>query len=176
MAATEARRRLAGGGNVAVRVVPDFAGEHIANVSAPMCLICWAATALLGKIQLGAIRVTRVESNKPSPFAASLLFSYIANYIYEGDAPLAERRAQALSFDQSQLQELLGDTDLRELLDPAALDEVVAKLQALDPDYQARHADGIHDLLLKLGDLTDEELAARVALVDGRGAAGSRRW
>jgi ATP-dependent helicase Lhr and Lhr-like helicase len=132
-----------------------------------------AATALLGKIQRGAIRVTRVESSKPSPFAASLLFSYIANYIYQGDAPLAERRAQALSIDQSQLQELLGDTDLRELLDPAALDEVEAKLQALDPDYQARHADGIHDLLLKLGDLTEPELASRVALDDGSSGSGS---
>jgi len=131
-----------------------------------------AATALLGKIQRGAIRVSRVESTKPSPFAASLLFSYIANYIYEGDAPLAERRAQALSIDQSQLQELLGDTDLRELLDPAALDEVEAKLQTLDPDYQARHADGIHDLLLKLGDLTEAEIAARVALDDEAGATG----
>ncbi|MGA8234084.1 MAG: crosslink repair DNA glycosylase YcaQ family protein [Candidatus Acidiferrales bacterium] len=132
-----------------------------------------AATTLLRKIQRGAIRVTRVESSKPSPFAASLLFSYIANYIYEGDAPLAERRAQALSIDQSQLQELLGDSDLRELLDPAALDEVEAKLQALDPDYQARHADGIHDLLLKLGDLTEGELAARVALDGGSSGSGA---
>ena len=79
---------------------------------------------------------------KPSPFASALLFSYIANYIYEGDAPLAERRAQALSIDQSQLEEILGSTDFRELLDTAALDEVEAQLQALDPDYQARHADG----------------------------------
>ncbi len=55
---------------------------------------------------------------KPSPFASALLFSYIANYIYDGDAPLAERRAQALSIDQSQLEEMLGDSDLRELLDP----------------------------------------------------------
>ena len=122
-----------------------------------------AAAAVLTKIQRGEIRVTRVESDKPSPFAVALLFSYIANYIYEGDAPLAERRAQALSIDQSQLEELLGDTDLRELLDPAALDEVEAKLQALEPDYQARHADGVHDLLLKLGDLSDAEIAARSA-------------
>ncbi len=120
-----------------------------------------AATAVLAKIQRGEIRLTRVESDKPSPFAGALLFSYIANYIYEGDAPLAERRAQALSIDQSQLEELLGDTDLRELLDPAALDEVEAKLQALEPDYQARHADGLHDLLLKLGDLSDSEIAGR---------------
>jgi ATP-dependent Lhr-like helicase len=122
-----------------------------------------AAAGILSKIQRGEIRLTRVESDKPSPFAGALLFSYIANYIYEGDAPLAERRAQALSIDQSQLEELLGDTDLRELLDPAALDEVEAKLQALEPDYQARHADGLHDLLLKLGDLSDAEIAARSA-------------
>jgi ATP-dependent Lhr-like helicase len=122
-----------------------------------------AAAGILSKIQRGEIRLTRVESDKPSPFAGALLFSYIANYIYEGDAPLAERRAQALSIDQSQLEELLGDTDLRELLDPAALDEVEAKLQALEPDYQARHADGLHDLLLKLGDLTDVEIVARCA-------------
>jgi ATP-dependent Lhr-like helicase len=120
-----------------------------------------AAAGILSKIQRGEIRLTRVESDKPSPFAGALLFSYIANYIYEGDAPLAERRAQALSIDQSQLEELLGDTDLRELLDGAALDEVEAKLQALEPDYQARHADGLHDLLLKLGDLSDAEIAAR---------------
>jgi ATP-dependent Lhr-like helicase len=122
-----------------------------------------AASAILSKIQRGEIRLTRVESDKPSPFAGALLFSYIANYIYEGDAPLAERRAQALSIDQSQLEELLGDTDLRELLDGAALDEVEAKLQALEPDYQARHADGLHDLLLKLGDLSDAEILARSA-------------
>ena len=143
-----------------------------------------AAAGILSKIQRGEIRLTRVESDKPSPFAGALLFSYIANYIYEGDAPLAERRAQALSIDQSQLEELLGDTDLRELLDAAALDEVEAKLQALEPDYQARHADGLHDLLLKLGDLSDAEIAARCAspevaamaaeLINGRRAVGVR--
>ncbi len=122
-----------------------------------------AATAVLRKIQRGEIRVTTVDSVKPSPFASSLLFSYIANYIYEGDAPLAERRAQALAIDQSQLQELLGDNDLRELLDSSALDEVEAQLQATDPDYQARHADGVHDLLLRLGDLSATEIALRSA-------------
>ena len=120
-----------------------------------------AATAVLRKIHNGQIRVTTVDSEKPSPFASSLLFSYIANYIYDGDAPLAERRAQALAIDQSQLTELLGDTDLRELLDGAALDEVEAQLQATDPEYQARHADAIHDLLLRLGDLSATEIAAR---------------
>jgi ATP-dependent Lhr-like helicase len=120
-----------------------------------------AAAAILASIQRGAIRVTYVNSDRPSPFAASLLFTYVANYIYEGDAPLAERRAQALSIDQSQLEELLGDSDLRELLDAAALDEVEARLQSLEPEYRARHSDGVHDLLLKLGDLSESEIVAR---------------
>ena len=105
------------------------------------------AADVLKQIERGTIRVTTVESVKPSPFASALLFSYIANYIYEGDAPLAERRAQALSIDQSQLAEILGGTDFRELLDKAAVDEVEAQLQSLDPEYQAKHADGVHDLL-----------------------------
>jgi ATP-dependent helicase Lhr and Lhr-like helicase len=122
-----------------------------------------ALAEVLDKIRRGAIRVTTVESAEPSPFAASLLFSYVANYIYDGDAPLAERRAQALSIDQSQLRELLGDTDLRELLDEAAIHEVESRLQSLDSEYRARHADGLHDLLLKLGDLSEREIAARSA-------------
>ena len=120
-----------------------------------------AAADVLKKIERGEIRVTTVESVKPSPFASSLLFSYIANYIYEGDAPLAERRAQALSIDQSQLEQILGSTDFRELLDKTAVEEVEAQLQSLEPEYQAKHADGVHDLLLKLGDLTADEVLAR---------------
>ena len=120
-----------------------------------------SAAEVLREIERGVIRVTTIDSAKPSPYASALLFSYIANYIYEGDAPLAERRAQALAIDQSQLEEILGSTDFRELLDRAALDEVEAQLQSLEPDYQARHADGLHDLLLKLGDLTKEQIGAR---------------
>ena len=120
-----------------------------------------AATSILRKIHSGQIRVTTIDSEKPSPYASALLFSYIANYIYEGDAPLAERRAQALAIDQSQLQELLADTDLRELLDAAAIEEVEAQLQGRDPEYQARHADAIHDMLLRIGDLSEQELLAR---------------
>src|SRR3954469_2578903 len=122
-----------------------------------------AATSILRRIRSGEIRVSTVDSAKPSPFASALLFSYIANYIYEGDAPLAERRAQALAIDQSQLQELLGDSDLRELLDQNVMDEVEAQLQALDPDYQSRHADALHDLLLRVGDLSQEEIVKRSA-------------
>src|SRR6202022_4052944 len=119
------------------------------------------AANILAGIHRGAIRVTNVESDRPSPFAASLLFSYVANYIYDGDAPLAERRAQALSIDQSQLEELLGDSDLRELLDATALNEVEARLQSLEPDFRARHTAGVNDLLLKLGDLSEAEIIAR---------------
>ncbi|HYI96658.1 MAG TPA: DEAD/DEAH box helicase, partial [Bryobacteraceae bacterium] len=120
-----------------------------------------SAAEVLKKIERGAIKVSTITSVKPSPFASALLFSYIANYIYEGDAPLAERRAQALAIDQSQLEEILGSTDFRELLDKAAIDELESQLQSLEPDYQAKHADGLHDLLLKLGDLTEQEISAR---------------
>src|ERR1019366_9275255 len=91
-----------------------------------------AAAGLLRNIQNGQVKVVSLESKRPSPFASSLLFAYIANYIYEGDAPLAERRAQALSIDQAPLQEILGDTDLRDLLDQAAIDDVESRLQFLD--------------------------------------------
>src|SRR5205085_899388 len=93
--------------------------------------------------------------------AASLLFSYVASFLYDGDAPLAERRAQALVVDQAQLGELIGDAELRELLDADAMDAIERQLQRLDPKYQARSADGVHDMLLGLGDLTADELRAR---------------
>jgi ATP-dependent Lhr-like helicase len=117
--------------------------------------------ATLGDIRSRKLRVVTVDSDRPSPFAASLLFSYVASFLYDGDAPLAERRAQALSVDQSQLRELLGDAELRELLDADAMDQVERQLQRLDAGYHARSADGLHDLLLSLGDLTEDELRAR---------------
>ena len=120
----------------------------------------------LGRISSRALRVTTIDSRVPSPFAASLLFSYVANYIYDGDAPLAERRAQALSVDQAQLRELLGDAELRELLDPAALETVEAQLQHLDERYRIKTADGLHDLLIRIGDLTLTEIERRSALPD----------
>jgi ATP-dependent helicase Lhr and Lhr-like helicase len=115
----------------------------------------------LRRLESREIKVATVDSTMPSPFAASLLFGYVANYIYDGDAPLAERRAQALAIDQSQLRELLGEAELRELLDADALAEIEQQLQNLDPDHHARSIDGVHDLLLRLGDLTTEEIAAR---------------
>jgi ATP-dependent helicase Lhr and Lhr-like helicase len=85
----------------------------------------------LRAIEQRQLRVHVVETRKPSPFAASLLFSYVANFLYDGDAPLAERRAQALTIDQDQLRELLGEADLRELLDADAIAEVEEARSAL---------------------------------------------
>jgi ATP-dependent helicase Lhr and Lhr-like helicase len=113
-----------------------------------------------------SLRVHTVDSRTPSPFASALLFSYVANYIYDGDSPLAERRAQALSIDQDQLRELMGDADLRELLDINAIEETEEQLQCLADTYRARNMDGVHDLLLRLGDLTRAELRLRCVTED----------
>jgi ATP-dependent helicase Lhr and Lhr-like helicase len=109
------------------------------------------------------VRVHVADTRTPSPFASSLLFSYVANYIYDGDAPLAERRAQALSIDQEQLRDLLGDADLRELLDADAISEVEDQLQGLLETQRIRSADGIHDLLLRIGDLSRAQLVRHLA-------------
>ena len=118
------------------------------------------------------IAVHGVETPRASPFASSLLFDYVAAYMYEGDAPLAERRAGALTLDRDLLRELLGQEELRELLDPEALADLELSLQALAEDRQATTVDQVHDLLRRLGDLSSDEVAARV--VGGTDAAG--RW
>ncbi len=117
-------------------------------------------TEILRRIASRAIRVVTRDTRTPSPFAASLLFSYVANFIYDADAPLAERRAQALSVDQAQLRELLGEAELRELFDPDAIEGLERSLQRLE-GRRVRHADGLHDLLLSLGDLSEAEILAR---------------
>ncbi len=120
-----------------------------------------ALVATLEAVERRSIRVLTAESPTPSPFSQSLLNGYVANYLYDGDAPLAERRAQALSIDQAQLRTLIGTAELRDLLDADALGQVEAQLQALVDEYRARSLDGLHDLLLRLGDLSAEEVAAR---------------
>ncbi len=113
------------------------------------------------RIERKAIRVSTVDSDKPSPFAASLLFGYVANYLYDGDAPLAERKAQALSIDQAQLRDLVGMADLRELLDAEVIEAVEAELQGRSERFRAKSLDGLHDLLLRVGDLSAAEIAER---------------
>ena len=102
-----------------------------------------------------------VETQRASPFASSLLFDYVATYMYEGDTPNAERRAAALSLDRDLLRELLGQEELRELIDPGALEEVEADLQRASERTRAANADGLHDVLRALGDLTADEAQAR---------------
>src|SRR5829696_5888576 len=109
---------------------------------------------LLGGIERREISIHAVETAKASPFASSLLFDYVAAYMYEGDAPLAERRAGALALDRDLLRELLGQEELRELLDPEALADLELSLQSLTEDRQANSAEHLHDLLRRIGDLS----------------------
>lgn len=116
---------------------------------------------LMRDVESRAVRLVEVQTEVPSPFARSLMFGYVAQFMYEGDSPLAERRAQALALDTTLLAELLGRAELRELLDPGALEQVELELQRLAPDRRARDAEGVADLLRLLGPLTTAEVAAR---------------
>lgn len=118
------------------------------------------------------VRVLEAETAKPSPFAASLLFGYVGAFMYEGDSPLAERRAAALSLDSSLLAELLGRVELRELLDPDVVSATGRQLQHLSADRAARDAEAVADLLRLLGPLTEDEIAERAATADGTDIGG----
>ncbi|GHG44773.1 DEAD/DEAH box helicase [Streptomyces griseocarneus] len=120
-------------------------------------------TELMGDIESRRVRLVEVTTTEPSPFARSLLFGYVAQFLYEGDSPLAERRAAALSLDSRLLSELLGQAELRELLDPEVLTELERELQWLTEDRRAKDRESVADLLRLLGPLTDAELAERGA-------------
>src|SRR5216117_53566 len=111
-----------------------------------------ALGSLLRSIRSREIRVVTVDTERASPFASSLLFSYVAEYMYEGDQPLAERRAQALTLDRDLLAKLLGSEDLRELLDPEAIAAVELELQGLLPERFPRDVDEPHQQLDSLVD------------------------
>jgi ATP-dependent Lhr-like helicase len=117
---------------------------------------------LLRGLHSREIALVEVQTPVASPFASSLLFDYVATYMYEGDAPTAERRAAALSLDRDLLRELLGSEELRELIDPGALARVCEELQRRSPLTQATGRDELHDLLRSLGDLTAAEIRERV--------------
>jgi ATP-dependent Lhr-like helicase len=119
-----------------------------------------ALRELLRDIRMRKVLVHEVETASASPFARSLVFAYVAAYMYEQDSPIAERRAQALTLDRNLLNELLGQAELRELIDPAELED---ELQHLARDRRARDADELHDLLRRLGDLTQQEIRDRTA-------------
>ncbi|HET9116535.1 MAG TPA: DEAD/DEAH box helicase, partial [Pseudonocardiaceae bacterium] len=116
---------------------------------------------LMSEVRARRVRVVEVATPSPSPFARSLLFGYVGMFLYELDAPLAERRAAALALDSTLLAELLGSEAIRELLDPEVLIEVEAQLQRLDPERHARDVEGTADLLRALGDLTEAEATQR---------------
>ena len=122
-----------------------------------------ALREVLGHLQSRRIRLVHVDTASASPMASSLLFNWIAAYMYEGDAPLAERRAAALALDRDLLRDLLGAEELRELLDPGVLADVELELQYLADGRQARTADELHDVLRRVGDLTAAEADLRVA-------------
>jgi len=134
-----------------------------------------ALVDLMRDLAAGRVRLVEVTTPTPSPFAQSLLFGYTAQFLYDGDAPLAERRAAALSLDPTLLAELLGGdgvaAQLADLLDPAQIERTEAELGALAPERQARHAEDLWDVLRRLGPLTDDELAARTR-EDVRGDVG----
>jgi ATP-dependent Lhr-like helicase len=173
-------------------VARDFADFPITLEAARECLRdVFDVPGLVGIMRdLAArkLRLAEVETQKPSPFARSLLFGYVGAFLYEGDAPLAERRAAALALDSTLLGELLGRVDLRELLDPAVVAETERRLQWLTDDRRPRDAEDAAELLRLLGDLSTVEAAERgvdeawlVALESARRAvrvriAGQERW
>ncbi|GIU96879.1 MAG: DEAD/DEAH box helicase [Actinomycetota bacterium] len=133
-----------------------------------------ALAELMRDLRARRVRVAVVDTDGASPFARSLLFRWIAVAMYEGDAPLAERRAAALALDRELLRELLGEEDLRELLDPATIEAIELELQRLAPERRARSLDEVHDLLRALGPLAADELAARVDPPSAAGELGRR--
>ena len=123
-----------------------------------------ALTGLMRDIGSRRVRVAQIDTPSASPFARSLLFGYVAQFLYEGDSPLAERRAAALAMDPSLLADLLGHGEgaaLRDLLDPQVLAATEQELQRLTPERGARHAEDVVDLLRALGPLPDDEITAR---------------
>ena len=131
-----------------------------------------ALREVLGHMRSRSIRVVHVDTAKASPMASSLLFNWIAAYMYEGDAPLAERRAAALALDRDLLRDLLGAEELRELLDPGVLADVELELQCLADGRRARSADELHDVLRKVGDLSADDIDVRTEPESGGGTGG----
>ena len=123
-------------------------------------------TDLMARIAGRRVRLAEVETPSPSPFAASLMFGYVGAFMYEGDSPLAERRAAALSLDTALLAQLLGRVELRELLEPDVIVATERQLQHLAEDRRARDAEGVADLLRLLGPLTEAEIDQRATASD----------
>ena len=137
------------------------------------CSTCRACRSCCASCTRASSSVVEVETPTASPFASSLLFDYVATYMYEGDTPNAERRAAALALDRDLLRELLGQEELRDLIDPGALEQVEADLQRLSERTRADSVDALHDVLRRVGDLTRDEAARPRRARRRRGGAGS---
>jgi len=121
---------------------------------------------VLADIRARRIRVSSVDLDSASPFATSLLFSFIAAYLYEADAPVAERRAAAITLDRDLLRELLGEGELRELIDPEVVAAVELELQYLTDRRRVARPDGVHDMLRDLGPMTGNDIEVRTEGLD----------
>lgn len=130
---------------------------------------------LLGEIRSRKISFVEVEPDFPSPFARSLLFGYVGEFVYSGDTPAGERRLAALTVDPAVLRELLGEVPLSELLEPGAIREVESELQRTRAGWQVRGVSGLVDLLRMLGPLSKTEIAARVEDMGSLKSAVGRR-
>ena len=134
---------------------------------------------IAASVERRELRIVQTTTQQPSPFAKSLLFGYVAQFLYEGDSPLAERRAAALALDSTLLNELMGRVELRELLDAKVIEATERELQRLARDRQVRGLEGVADLLRLLGPLSPDEVAARLEPVAAPGpgseAAGTAR-
>lgn len=128
---------------------------------------------IAASVERRELRIVQTTTQQPSPFAKSLLFGYVAQFLYEGDSPLAERRAAALALDSTLLNELLGRVELRELLDAKVIDTTEHELQRLVPDRRVRGMEGVADLLRLLGPLAVEEVAERLQGPDNLATPGT---
>lgn len=122
-----------------------------------------ALEKILQEVADHTVSLSVVDVDSPSPFATSLMFNFVASFMYEYDAPLAEKQAVALTLDRSLLQELLGEPEFRELLDSGVIADLELELQWLTEQRAITSADALHDALRDLGPLTPSEIAVRVA-------------
>ncbi|MFT3943323.1 MAG: DEAD/DEAH box helicase [Ancrocorticia sp.] len=128
-------------------------------------------------LESGRIRLRQITTERPSPYAHSMLFQFVGEFLYQGDVPAGERKLAALSLDLDLMEQLLGPSALRDVLNPAAIAAIESELQHTAPGWRKRGAEGIVDLLRELGPLTMEEIAARVddGTESGSGTYGETR-
>ena len=166
---------VAAGGRQALPRLPDHPRD-LPRVPARRARRARAWRSCCAALHARELSLVEVETPTASPFASSLLFDYVATYMYEGDAPNAERRAAALSLDRDLLRELLGQEELRELIDPRRARQVEDDLQHRSDRTRAETRDALADVLRRLGDLTVDEVRDRVLAGHRRRRRCSTRW